>query len=254
MPVLTARRRSANSTHALPGAYRDLLEAGRILEHHLRDMCDIEFTIERGRLWLLQVRAGKRSALAAVRIALDQAEEPAMRLGVDEVLARVGSDIVAGLRAASRSLHGGEPPLAQGLAASPGIASGRAYFAADEAVEAAERGESVVFVATATSPSDVHAFAVATGILTATGGLVSHAALVAREWGLPAVVGAAGLEVGTDSCRIGAVTLRQGAPLTIDGTRGFVYAGERTATESADEALLARFAAWCRDNGQSLPG
>ncbi len=201
----------AELAHALPDAYHDLLEAGRILEHHLRDMCDIEFTIERGRLWLLQVRAGKRSALAAVRIALDQAEEPAMRLGVDEVLARVSSDTVAGLRAASRSLHGGEPPLAQGLAASPGIASGRAYFTADEAVEAAERGESVIFVATATSPSDVQAFAVATAILTATGGLVSHAALVAREWGLPAVVGAEDLEVGKDSCRIGAVTMRQGA-------------------------------------------
>jgi pyruvate,orthophosphate dikinase len=238
---------------AMPAAYRELLRAGHILECHLRDMCDIEFTIERGRLWLLQVRPGKRSAVAVVRIALDMAEEPAVRLGADEVLARV-TDAIAGVRAASQSLNGGQSPLAQGLPASPGVASGRAYFSADDAVAAAERGESVVFVATATSPADVHAFAVAAGIVTATGGLVSHAALVAREWGLPAVVGAAEIEVGASACRVGAVTVRQGEPLTIDGTRGFVYRGELAAAHSDDEALLDRFAAWCRSNGQLPPG
>ena len=237
-----------------PAAYAELLAAGRVLEHHLRDMCDIEFTLERGRLWLLQVRPGKRSATAAVRIALDLTDDPVVRLGVDEVRARVSPDTLAGLAAARRTLAAEPAPLARGLGASPGVASGHAYFSADAAVEAAERGESVVLVAEATSPADVHAFAVAAGVLTASGGLVSHAALVAREWGLPAVVGVAELQLETSGeLRVGGVAVREGEPITIDGTRGLVYVGALSLINVGEDPLLARLRDWCRANGQPAP-
>jgi pyruvate,orthophosphate dikinase len=232
----------------MPQAFSELLSAGQVLEQHFRDMCDIEFTIERGRLWLLQVRPGKRSAPAAVRIALDLVDDSAVRLSRSDVAARITPEVVAALYSAKRTAIGNHRPITRGLGASPGVATGRVCFSADEAIAVAERGDPVLFVAVATSPSDIHAFAVASGVLTATGGLVSHAALVAREWHLPAVVGATEIEIGFDELRVRDSLVRQGELLTIDGTSGEVFRG-RTSVEALDGgSLIERWETWCRGN------
>ena len=169
------------------------------LERHYRDMCDTEFTIEQGKLWMLQTRVGKRTGAAALRMAVEMTTQKGWKITQAEALQRVEADHL------DQVLHpqfegGDKKVIAKGLAASPGAAVGRVYFTADDAVDASERGEAVVLVRNETSPEDVHGMQVAEGILTARGGLVSHAAVVARGWGIPAVVGADAVKIaGTTS-------------------------------------------------------
>jgi pyruvate,orthophosphate dikinase len=208
----------------LPPAATALRTAATTLEHHFADLCDIEFTIEQGRLWLLQVRVGKRSPQAALRIAVDMANDPAFPLSRRDALERV-SFLLANPPTVTTGRSGYVLPLVTGLGASPGVASGEIATSPDAAVAAAEAGRGVILVRAETSPDDVHGMSRAAGILTARGGLASHAAVVARGWGIPAVVGASGLTVGDGEIMIAGRTLRDGETITIDGASGEVFAG-----------------------------
>jgi len=222
-----------------PKVYDELLDIFGRLERHYRDMCDTEFTIEQGKLWMLQTRVGKRTGRAALKMAVDMTSEPKIRLTKAEAVSRITEDHLASV------LHPhfaetGQPVLAKGLGASPGAAVGRAYFTADDAAEAATRGEQVILVRSETSPEDVHGMLAAEGILTARGGLVSHAAVVARGWGKPAVVGAESLRISGHYFTVGSTTVAQGDWLSIDGTAGVVVEGQvpLTAAEPPPEFFL----------------
>jgi len=207
-----------------PDIHDELLKIFAKLERHYRDMCDTEFTVEQGKLWMLQTRVGKRTGEAALRMAVEMTEQKGWKLTQAEALGRVTAEhldqvlhphFVAGTRKA----------ITTGLAASPGAGVGKAHFTADACVEAANRGEAVILVRNETSPEDVHGMQVAEGILTARGGLASHAAVVARGWGIPAVVGAEGIHIADHHFTVGEVTVREGDEISIDGTTGEVVLG-----------------------------
>jgi len=208
-----------------PKIHKELLAIFARLEHHYRDMCDTEFTIEQGKLWMLQTRVGKRTGRAALRMAVDMVSERAIRLTKAEAVERITGDHL------DQVLHpqfasDGHTVLAKGLGASPGAAVGRVYLTADDAQAAAERGEAVVLVRSETSPEDVHGMLASQGILTARGGLVSHAAVVARGWGKPAVVGAEALRIGPHSFTVGDIEVAEGDWISVDGTNGTVVLGQ----------------------------
>ncbi len=231
----------------LPAVAAALASTATRLEHHLRDLCDIEFTIERGRLWMLQVRVGKRSPQAALRIAVDMAEDPAFPLTRREAVERVAS-LLSDPPTRTTGRSGYVLPLVTGLGASPGVASGEVVTNAESAVAAAEAGRRVILVRAETSPDDVHGMARAAGILTARGGLASHAAVVARGWGIPAVVGAEGLSVGDGVVGIGGRQLHDGDVITIDGGSGEVFAGVIPGrSEVVPQAAI--LLGWARDLG-----
>jgi pyruvate, orthophosphate dikinase len=212
----------------IPAVARELRQYADALERHYADLCDIEFTIEQGKLWMLQVRVGKRSPQAALRIALDMAEDPSFPLSREDAVRRV-----AGLLAnppLTTAERGDAVPLATGLPASPGVACGEIATTPDAAVSMAESGRAVILVRAETSPDDVHGMAKAAGILTSCGGLVSHAAVVARGWGIPAVVGASAVEVDDGTVVIAGRTLAVGDTITIDGSTGEIFEGAITGS------------------------
>ena len=215
----------------LPEPYHQLTETAKLLEAHYRDMQDLEFTVERGRLYMLQTRTGKRTASAAARIAVEMVQEGL--IGVDEALARVEPDQVVQLLLprfddkAKRAAADQGRVLAKGLNASPGGATGEAVFDADRAEERAHAGHAVILVRPETNPDDVHGMLVAKGILTARGGATSHAAVVARGLGKPCVAGCEALHVDLDkrTMEAGGRTVREGDAISIDGTSGEVFLG-----------------------------
>jgi pyruvate, orthophosphate dikinase len=211
-----------------PAIKDELLEIFARLERHYQDMCDTEFTIEQGKLWMLQTRVGKRTGAAALRMAVDMTKgtgkgKQRWKVSRAEALSRVSADHL------DQVLHprfvGKGKVIAKGLAASPGAAVGAVYFTADDAKAAADRGEKVILVRNETSPEDVHGMMASQGILTARGGLVSHAAVVARGWGTPAVVGAESLKISAGSFTSSGVTISEGDVISIDGSTGEVVAG-----------------------------
>jgi pyruvate,orthophosphate dikinase len=231
----------------LPAVAGELRTYADRLERFYRDVCDIEFTIEDGRLWMLQVRVGKRSPHAALRIAREMAEDPDFPLSREEAVRRVLPILADPPRLATLSREG-VSPLLVGLAASPGVASGPIATSAEAAMAAAESGRPPILVRAETSPEDVPGMARAAGVLTGRGGLASHAAVVARGWGIPAVVGASGLEVSDGSVRVGARSFAAGHLLTIDGATGEVFEGEVVgSSEIAPET--ATLLEWARDLG-----
>ncbi len=231
----------------MPGVARELRAAAERLERHYADLCDIEFTIEDGKLWLLQVRVGKRSPQAALRIAVDMAEDPDFPLTRAEAVRRVLPSLADPPRI-SGERSGGAIALTTGLAASPGVASGPIVTDPEAAVASAEAGTPPILVRAETSPDDVHGMARAAGILTSRGGLASHAAVVARGWGIPAVVGAEGVAVGDGEIHIDGRRLGVGDVLTIDGGTGEVFEGAVAgSTEIAPE--VATLLAWAREAG-----
>ena len=213
----------------MPDVHAELVRTATLCEAHLRDLVDLELTVEDGRLWLLQVRAGRRSPRAQVRVAVDLVTEGLLTAA--EAVARVDLEALAHL-VADDHVDDAAVPDAVGLAASPGTATGEACFSADAALDVTDAGRVVILVRPETSPEDVHGMSVAEGILTARGGLVSHAAVVARSWGKPAVVGCAALDFGTDGVTLAGRRLAEGDVLTIDGATGAVHrrAVDRTAT------------------------
>ena len=210
-----------------PGVRDELIGIFARLEAHYRDMCDTEFTIDQGKLWMLQTRVGKRTGRAALKMAVDMTNQRrrGWKIARDEAVQRITEDHVEQVlhpQFASADLH----VIATGLAASPGAAVGRAYFTADDAAAAAAAGEQVVLVRNETSPEDVHGMQASEGILTARGGLVSHAAVVARGWGIPAVVGAESVRISGKAFTAGDVTVNEGDVISLDGTTGRVVLGE----------------------------
>ncbi len=219
-----------------PQVYDDFVAIGQQLEQHYRDVQDLEFTVERGRLYMLQTRSAKRTAAAAVRIAADMVDEG--MISKEEAIARIEPSQVDQLLRDQfdQDALQAAPRIAKGLNASPGAAVGRAVFSADAAVEWVGRGEKVILVRVETSPDDFHGMAVAEGILTARGGATSHAAVVARQIGKPCVAGCAELLVdyGTKSARSTetGVSFAEGDWISLDGATGQVYVGA-LATVSA---------------------
>ncbi len=215
----------------LPDAYRQFMEICGILERHYRDMQDVEFTIERGKLWMLQTRNGKRTAAAAIKIAVDMAneglitkQEAVMRVTPDNVnsLLHPQFDPDAKKKAAAEGRL-----LGKGVNASPGAAVGRAYFDADTAEEKAKEGP-VVMVRPFTKPDDVHGMIAAKGILTSEGGATSHAAVVARQFGKPCVVGAASIKIDMEArvMTSNGVTVKEGDWISVDGSTGEAFVGQ----------------------------
>jgi pyruvate,orthophosphate dikinase len=216
----------------MPQVYQELEATYQTLEHHYRDMLDIEFTVQEGTLYLLQTRPGKRTAAAAVRIAVEMVEEGL--IDRDVALLRVDADQLDRLlhpvfdgQAKGRAVEQGRL-IARGLPAAPGACRGKAVFTADEAEEWAEQGEAVVLVRAETSPEDVAGMHAAVGILTSRGGLTSHAAVVGRGMGKTCVVGCGEIVVDEDALefRRGDLRVRQGDVISLDGETGEVFLGE----------------------------
>ena len=218
-----------------PAIHAELLKIFARLEKHYKDMCDTEFTIEQGKLWMLQTRVGKRTGAAALKMAVDMVKgsssgKTAWKISQKEALMRLSADHL------DQVLHpqfaGKSKALAKGLAASPGAAVGRVYFTADDAVSAVERKEDVILVRNETSPEDVHGMMVAKGILTSRGGLVSHAAVVARGWGTPAVVGAEAVKISGKQFEVNGTVVKEGDWISLDGTTGEVIVGKMELSAS----------------------
>ena len=214
-----------------PGAWKELNRIQKLLERHYREMQDIEFTIERGKLYMLQCRTGKRTGLAAVRIAVDMAKEGLITQ--DEALLRVPPEALDQLlkpifrhSELERARKEGQL-LTKALNAGPGAASGRVVFRAEDATEWAARGETVILVRLETSPEDIRGMQAAVGILTARGGMTSHAALVARQMGKVCVAGAGEVDIphGERVMRVRGRTFREGDWISLDGSTGEVFAG-----------------------------
>ena len=231
----------------LPDVAAELRDHAGRLERHFADLCDIEFTIEAGRLWMLQVRVGKRSPQAALRIAADMAEDGAFPLSREQAVRRV-APLLAHPPTHTSVRSSFVLPIVTGLPASPGMASGPIVTSPMAAMEAAERGQAPILVRAETSPDDVPGMARSAGILTARGGLASHAAVVARGWGIPAVVGASAIDVRDGSVVVGDRTLETGEVITVDGSTGEVFEGTIAATtEIVPEART--LLAWAKELG-----
>jgi len=230
-----------------PEIKKELLDIFKRLEAHYKDMCDTEFTIEQGKLWMLQTRVGKRTGAAALKMAVDMTKGtrgPAgtWKISREEAIMRVAAEHL------DQVLHpqfaGKGKVLAKGLAASPGAAVGKVYFTADDACDADERGEAVILVRNETSPEDVHGMMISQGILTARGGLVSHAAVVARGWGTPAIVGADSVKISGKSFSVGDVTVNEGDMISLDGTTGEVVLGEMKLEAAEPPAEFETILKW----------
>jgi pyruvate,orthophosphate dikinase len=235
----------------LPAVYCQFQEICAALERHYRDMQDVEFTIERGRLWMLQTRNGKRTARAAVRVAVEMAEEGLIDKG-EAVLrvtpANVDFFMHPQFRPASRQQAVADNRLlGKGVNASPGAAVGVTAFDADKAEEWGKAGRKVIMVRPETKPDDVHGMLASAAVLTSKGGATSHAAVVARQFGVPAVCGASSLEIDPRdrSFTVGAITVREGDVLSVDGTTGEVFLGEiETEVPEITDPHLSKLLSW----------
>jgi pyruvate, orthophosphate dikinase len=232
----------------MPKAYRELDAIQKRLEKHYHDMQDIEFTIEKGRLFMLQCRVGKRNGPAAVRIAVDMIKEKLITR--DQAVMRVTPAQLDELLhpIIDPKVEAEQKPLAKGLPAGPGGATGQIVFSAHDAVEWAKQGKKVILVREETNPEDVEGMRAAQAILTARGGMTSHAALVARGWGKCCIVGCGGItvEFSAKLMHVGGHTLKEGEWLTLNGTRGNVYAGQLRMMDASEEnTLLSEFLKIC---------
>jgi pyruvate, orthophosphate dikinase len=229
---------------AMPRVFGELMRVRRVLEDHYRDMQDVEFTVERGKLWMLQTRAGKRTAAAALKIAVDLVDNGI--IGREEAIRRIEPGSLDQLLHPTLDPKAKTTPLARGLPASPGAASGRIAFSADEAEALAARGEAVILVRVETSPEDIHGMNAARGILTARGGMTSHAAVVARGMGRPCVAGAGDLAIDYEAKTLRArnIVLKAGEIITIDGATGEVMVGEVATIEPELSGDFARLIGW----------
>ena len=217
-----------------PKSYKQLMDIMHKLERHYRDLCDIEFTIERGKLWMLQTRVGKRTAAAAFRIAVQLVDEGV--ISMDEALMRVSGHQLGQLMFPRFAAGSGDGRVAKGMNASPGAAVGRVVFDSSTAVSWAKEGQSVILVRRETNPDDLEGMIAAAGILTSRGGKTSHAAVVARGMGKTAVCGAESLDVDTKGRMMTTSTgaaVKEGDVISIDGSTGDVFLGEVPVMPSA---------------------
>jgi pyruvate,orthophosphate dikinase len=229
----------------LPVAYDELFAAQSLLEHHYRDMQDIEFTVQEGRFYLLQTRSGKRTGRASVRIAVDMVREG--MIDEKEALLRVSPEHVQSFLHPMVDPNAPRTVLATGLPASPGGATGVAVFSADEAVKVQADGHKVILIRRETTPEDIHGMRVAEGILTELGGMTSHAAVVARGMGVCAITGCGELRVstanGTATASDGTV-IRRGDVVTLDGATGEVMAGDIPKVEASTSDDFQTLLSW----------
>jgi pyruvate,orthophosphate dikinase len=234
-----AGAKAPSMEEALPEVFGELAKVFDRLETHYRDMQDIEFTVERGQLWMLQTRSGKRTVRAALRIAVDMAEENL--ISRKEAVLRVDPAALDQLLHPTLDPHAERRVIARGLPASPGAACGKVVFDADTAERYAELGEKVILVRIETSPEDIHGMHAAQGILTARGGMTSHAAVVARGMGRPCVSGAGTISIdyATRRLRVGGVEVAEDDVITIDGSSGEVMLG---AVPTVQPELVGDFA------------
>ena len=239
-----ANAKPLSMEEAMPQVYGELARVFAILETHYRDMQDIEFTVERGTLWMLQTRSGKRTAKAALKIAVDMAE--AGLITREEAVARVDPSALDQLLHPTLDPSAARDVLAKGLPASPGAASGIAVFDSDVAEKRAEMGDAVILVRMETSPEDIHGMHAAKGILTARGGMTSHAAVVARGMGRPCVSGAGSLAIDARErvFRVGGREIREGDVITIDGASGEIMAGEVPTVQPELSGDFAALMVW----------
>jgi pyruvate,orthophosphate dikinase len=228
----------------MPRAYAELLAVRAKLESHYRDMQDIEFTVQRDTLYMLQTRNGKRTAAASLRIAIDMAREGLIDQA--EAVRRVNPASLDQLLHPTIDPKAARDPLITGLPASPGAASGAIVFSADEAESRAGKGEAVILVRAETSPEDIHGMHAARGILTSRGGMTSHAAVVARGMGKPCVCGASGLDIDAHAQIVSTRgrALRAGDILTIDGSTGEVFVGSVAMIEPGLSDDFATLMGW----------
>ncbi len=237
----------AQMQDSFPEIYTELLAIYERLELHYRDMLDTEFTIDQDKLWMLQTRVGKRTGAAALKLAVAMVSDPTITLTHAEAVQRVSPEHL------DQVLHPqfektDATILGTGLAASPGAGVGKAYFDADRSADAADRGEKVILVRQETSPEDVHGMAVAEAILTSRGGLVSHAAVVARGWGKPAVCGAESLTIGADSfTSADGTVVHEGDMISVDGSTGKIYLGEVALAEGSVPEEFDVILGWADD-------
>jgi pyruvate,orthophosphate dikinase len=220
-----AGAKAASMEESMPEVFAGLARVFDLLERHYRDMQDIEFTVERGKLFMLQTRSGKRTAKAALRIAVDMAGENL--ISQEEAVLRIDPQALDQLLHPTLDPAAERRVIAKGLPASPGAASGAAVFDADTAEHRKSLGEKVILVRTETSPEDIHGMHAAEGILTARGGMTSHAAVVARGMGRPCVSGAGAISIDASArrMRIGALEVGEGEMITLDGSSGEVMLG-----------------------------
>lgn len=238
----------------LPAVYVELCALAERLERAFGDMQDIEFTVESGRLFILQSRSGKRSSEAAVRIAVDMAEEGLITR--EEAVRRVDPQALDELLRPTLTPDALAAAIATGLPASPGAATGRAAFTTEDAMRLARGGAPVILCRPETSPEDIHGMQAAIGIVTARGGFTSHAATVARGMGRACVCGARGLRIDVEEgvMRVGEVTVRTGDLLTIDGSNGAVVLGAAALQRPAPDGATARLLEWARACGLEVVG
>ena len=229
---------------AMPEAFARLVEMRDRLERHFRDMQDIEFTVETGRLWMLQTRSGKRTAQAALQIAVDLVDEGT--IGQQEAVMRVEPAALEQLLHPTLDPDAERDTIARGLPASPGAASGRIVFTADAAEQAAANGEAVILVRSETSPEDIHGMHAARGILTSRGGMTSHAAVVARGMGRACVSGAGTVRIDAEDeiMFTGGRSFTATDRITIDGSTGEVMAGEIATVQPEVSGGFARLMSW----------
>ena len=224
----------ATLEEVMPEIYNQFIETVKVLEHHYRDMQDVEFTIEKGRLFFLQTRNGKRTAASAINVAVDLVEEGLITK--EEAIMRVEPkqlDQLLHPKFEDKALKEATI-LAKGLPASPGAGSGKIYFTAEDAAEATKNGEKVILVRQETSPEDIEGMVCSQGILTARGGMTSHAAVVARGMGKCCVAGCGEIKVDeiAKEVRKDDLVLKEGDSISLDGSTGIVYLGEVAKTEA----------------------
>src|SRR6186713_2329474 len=230
--------------YTLPKAFAELKRIYNVLERHYRDMQDLEFTVEQGKLWMLQTRSGKRTAKAALRIAVELANERLITR--DEAVARIEPASLEQLLHPTIDPDAERTVVATGLPASPGAASGEIVFSSDEAAKLKADGRKVILVRVETSPEDIHGMHAAEGILTTRGGMTSHAAVVARGMGKPCVSGCGTIRVdyGRGTMSIGSRTFKTGDVITIDGSVGQVLAGRMPMIEPAMSGEFGTLMGW----------
>ena len=252
LSIAAARDGEVALETAMPAAYAELMAVRERLEQHYRDMQDIEFTVQRHKLFMLQTRNGKRTAAASLRMAVEMAHEGL--IDQSEAVRRVNPSSLDQLLHPTLDPKAPRTVLAKGLPASPGAASGAVVFSADEAESRALKGEAVILVRIETSPEDIHGMNAARGILTTRGGMTSHAAVVARGMGRPCVAGAGGIVVdyGAQTLSSAGKTVNAGEIITLDGAAGEVFIGSVPMVEpavSGDFSTLMQWADACRKLG-----
>jgi pyruvate, orthophosphate dikinase len=247
--ITEAARKAAGSDRPsletlMPEVFRQFAATTQLLERHYRDMQDLEFTVERGKLWMLQTRNGKRTARAALRVAVEMANDGMITR--EEAITRVEPSALDQLLHPTLDPKAKPAPIATGLPASPGAASGEIVFSADEAVAARQAGRKSILVRVETSPEDIHGMNAAEGVVTTRGGMTSHAAVVARGMGKPCVSGAGAIRIdyAAQTMTAGGITLKKGEILTIDGGAGQVMRGAVPMVKPEMTGDFATLMAW----------